>query len=215
MDGTTQQFIRELGGLSYLGIFAISLVANILFIVPEEVVLLGLGYVARAGNVDIFFIIPIVISGLLTSDLVLYSLSRGNSRIIHYLYDRIFSKRIAFFSKKLSGDEAWMEQNVEKVIFYSRFLMQLRFLGPFMAGKHKRSARTFLTYELAALVLYVPLLLWIGWYFRSRIEHIIDRLDLAHIIVLIAVIVLLLYPFLLAVFRGVIRRMFRHEQKEN
>lgn len=211
MHGTAETFIASLGGLSYLGIFAISLVANILFIVPEEVVLLGLGYAARAGGVDIFAVIPLVITGLLTSDAVLYALSKGNSRAIHFLYERIFSKRVAFFSKKLSGDESWMEKHLEQVIFYSRFLMQLRFIGPFMAGKHKASIRTFFTYELAALVIYVPLLLWIGWYFRSRIEHIIDRIDLAHNIVLIAVIALLLLPFIQSLFRRAMGKLFRHE----
>ncbi len=209
MNGSLETFIQGLGGLSYLGVFAISLVANILFIVPEEVVLLGLGYGARAGGVDIFLVIPLVILGLLTSDIVLYSLSRGNSRTIHLLYDRIFSKRIAFFSKKLSGDEAWMERNVEKVIFYSRFLMQLRFLGPFMAGKYKKSPRVFLTYELGALVLYVPLLLWTGWYFRSRIEHIINSIDIAHNIVLIVVVTLLFLPILQSLFRSAMRRLFQ------
>lgn len=211
MNGGAEEFITGLGGLSYLGIFGLSLIANILFIVPEEVVLLGIGYVARAGDVNIFAVIPLVMMGLLSSDAVLYGLSKGNSRAIHFLYDRIFSKRIAFFSKKLSGDEAWIEKHLEQVIFYSRFLMQLRFIGPFMAGKHKASPRTFFTYELAALVIYVPLLLWVGWYFRSRIEHIIDRIDLAHNIILITVIALLLLPFLQSLFRRAMSALFRHE----
>lgn len=206
MTTGTEGFISSLGGLSYIGIFGISLVANILFIVPEEVVLLGLGYVARAGGVDIFLVIPLVLLGLLSSDAVLYSLSRGDSRTITFLYERIFSKRIAFFSKKLAGDEAWLERNIEKVVFYSRFLMQLRFLGPFMAGKCKVRPRTFFTYELAALIIYVPLLLWVGWYFRSRIEHIIGGIDKAHTIILIAVITILLLPFLQSVFRWIVKK---------
>lgn len=215
MTGTAGEFIKGLGGLSYLGIFGISLVANILFIVPEEVVLLGLGYAARAGGVDIFAVIALAIAGLLTSDVILYGLSRGNSRTIHFLYERIFSKRIAFFSRKLSGDEGWIERHLEKVIFYSRFLMQLRFLGPFMAGKHKASVRTFLTYELAALVIYVPLLLWTGWYFRSRIEHIIDSIDVAHNIILIAVILLLLLPFLQSIIRRAINGTPRNDAQDS
>ena len=209
-----QEFITELKGLSYVGIFAVSLIANILFIVPEEVVLLGLGYVARAGDVDIFAVIPLVILGLLSSDIALYSLSRGNSRVITFLYDRFFSKRIAFFSKKLSGDEAWMQTNIEKVIFYSRFLMQLRFLGPFMAGKHRARVRTFLTYELAALVIYVPLLLWIGWYFRSRIEHIIGGIDRIHTIILIGVLPLSFCHSFSRCFAACVKRIQPHDQSQ-
>lgn len=203
---SAQAIISQLGNLSYLGVFGISLIANILIIIPEEVVLLGLGYVARAGKIDIFFIIPVVLVGLLASDCILYFFSRSKNRFIMFFYDKFFSKKLAVFSPSLRKNEPhWYERHIEKIIFYSRFLIQLRFVGPFMAGSLRVSFRKFLTYEVAALVIYVPLLLWIGWYFRSRVEEIIT--GIGHVKNIIAIGIALLIAFSLIQY---LRKRLRH-----
>jgi membrane protein DedA with SNARE-associated domain len=207
--------LHGLGSLSYPGIFGISLVANILAVIPEEAVLLGLGYATRAGEANIFYVIPIIILGLLISDLILYTLSWRGSRFIRTLYDKLFSKRLAFFSRKLDGKQQWMETHIEKVIFYSRFLMQLRFLGPFMAGQMKVPLRKFLVYELAALVIYVPLLVWIGWYFRSRVELVIGNLEQVHTVLLLFVLTIILLPLILSYIRRFFRRATPDEKTQN
>ncbi|HSE56464.1 MAG TPA: VTT domain-containing protein [Candidatus Paceibacterota bacterium] len=181
----TQALIQHLGQFSYLGIFGISILANVVVPVPEEVVLLALGYLARGGRANIFYLIPIVMAGLLVSDIVMYTLSKHNNRLLTRFYNR-------FFAKRLAGREAWIETHIEKVIFFSRFLIQLRFLGPFIAGQRKVSWKKFLTYELAALVIYVPLVLWAGWYFRSRIDKIVAGIGLVRNGILIAVGITLL-----------------------
>lgn len=185
----TQTLIASLGGLSYLGIFGISLLANVVIPVPEEVVLLALGYIARAGDIDIFILIPVVIGGLLVSDIVMYLLSNKQNRLVTYFYQK-------FFANRLASRYEWIEANIEKVIFYSRFMIQLRFLGPFLAGQHKVPFKKFLTYELAALVLYVPLVLWTGWYFRSRVERIIGGVGMVRNIILIVVAIIVLTSLL-------------------
>jgi len=208
-----EKIITQISGLSYLGIFGVALVANVLFIIPEEVVLLSMGYVARAGNVNIFIMIPIVILGLLTSDIVVYYLSRRGSKFITSFYENFFSKRLKFFTKHSEGKGAWMETNIEKVIFYSRFLMQLRFLGPFMAGKLKVSQRKFLVYELAALVIYVPLLLWTGWYFHSKVSLIIGKVEVVRNAILLCVGLMIVYALLQIVYRSFMKRTNSdHEQ---
>ncbi len=181
----TQQLISELGALSYLGIFGVSLLANMVIPVPEEVVLLALGYLAGIGVVNGLVLVPIVIMGLLISDSVIYYLSKKGNKLINGIYNK-------FFSRRLESKREWLSLHIEKVIFFSRFLIQLRFLGPFLAGQEKVSWKKFLKYELAALVLYVPLLIWIGFYFRNRVEFIISGVNAIKNAVLIFIGVLLL-----------------------
>ncbi len=181
----TQELISQLGALSYLGIFGVSLLANMVIPVPEEVVLLALGYLAGIGVVNAFILIPIVILGLLISDNVIYYLSKKGNKLINGVYNK-------FFSRRLESKREWLNLHIEKVIFFSRFLVQLRFLGPFLAGQEKVSWRKFLTYELAALVLYVPFLIWVGFYFRNRVEFIISGVNAIKNAVLIFIGVLLL-----------------------
>lgn len=189
----TQAIINQLGEFSYWGIFGVSFLANVVIPVPEEIVLLALGYLSGSGHASIHFIIPIIIAGLLASDIVMYLLARGGNKFVGALYEK-------FFAHRLESKQAWMETHIEKVIFYSRFMVQLRFIGPFMAGHLKVPFRKFITYELAALVIYVPLFLWIGYYFQSRIVRVIEGVDLIRNIILIgvgiiAVISLLRYSY--------------------
>jgi len=185
----TEILINQLGTFSYLGIFGVSFLANVVIPVPEEIVLLALGYLAGSGHANIFYIIPIVIVGLLASDIVMYSLARAGNKYVGMFYDK-------FFSHRLENKQHWIEEHIDKVIFYSRFMVQLRFIGPFMAGHLKVPFRKFLTYELAALVIYVPLFVWIGHYFQSRIVRIIDGVDLIRNIILIAFAIIIVISLL-------------------
>lgn len=176
----TLAIINQLGTFSYIGIFGVSFLANVVIPVPEEIVLLALGYLAGSGHAQIYYLIPIVIAGLLASDIVMYTLARGGNKFITRFYEK-------FFAHRLESKQEWIHDHVEKVIFYSRFMVQLRFIGPFIAGHQKVPFRKFITYELAALVIYVPLFIWIGYYFQSRIVRIIDGVDLVRNIILITI----------------------------
>lgn len=181
-----QVLVEQLGTFSYLGIFGISFLANVVIPVPEEIVLLALGYVAHSGAMSGFVLVPIVMAGLLASDIVMYLLSKKHNRLVTLFYQKVFAPR-------LRSKRGWLEAHPEKVIFFSRFLVQLRFLGPFMAGQMNVSWRTFIVYELAALVLYVPILIAAGYYFRDRIELIASGVGIVRngIIILVALAVVL------------------------
>lgn len=158
---------------------------------------MGLGYATRAAHWSIVIIIPIVMLGLLSSDLVLYYFSRKGNRFVVGFYNRIFKKR-------LHERHQWLERNVKKVIFFSRFLVQLRFLGPFFAGQTKVHWKTFVFYEILAMLIYVPLVVGAGWLFHNSIENIVSGINVARNLILIAVGLLLLG----SLYRSV-RRAFR------
>ena len=181
----TQSLIAEIGVLSYVKIFGISLLANLIIPVPEEIVILILGYLAGTGKINGFYIVPIIIFGLLISDICIYMLSKHGNKLVNFFYTKVFAKKIV-------GKEVWINQHLEKVVFFSRFLMQLRFLGPFFAGRTGMPLRKFITIELAALVIYVPFLVWAGGYFQNRIEAIVNGVGLVRNIVLIVFSALIL-----------------------
>ncbi len=177
--------IIQLGTLSYVGIFGISLLANMVIPVPEEIVVLAIGYVAGTGHINGYILVPIIILGLLLSDTALYFLAKSGNKFINGFYNKLFARRA-------ETKREWIESHMEHVIFFSRFLMQLRFLGPFFAGQTKTPLRKFYTYELAALVLYVPFLIWAGGYFQNRISEIIHGIGLVRNIILLALAIAIL-----------------------
>ncbi len=176
----------QLGTLSYVGIFGVSLLANVFIPVPEEIVVLAIGYAAGTGHINGYVVVPIIILGLLISDTAIYFLAKNRNKFITGFYNKLFANRA-------ESKRDWINSHIEHVIFFSRFLMQLRFLGPFFAGQTKTSLRKFYTYELAALVLYVPFLVWAGGYFQNRINEIVNGIGLVRNIVVIIIGIILLF----------------------
>ena len=98
-----------------------------------------------------------------------------------------------FFSKIVQPDSKFVENHIGKIIFMSRFLVQLRFIGPFFAGRLKVEFRKFAMLDLAALFVYVPVLMWAGHYFANRIDEIFDGIGTFKNILLILVGVVILW----------------------
>ncbi len=182
----TSALIAQLSSLSYGGIFILSLLSNVVVPVPEEISLVIIGYGAHIADYNLLIVIPIVMLGLLTSDCILYYFSKKGNKYVEGFYNKVFKNR-------LEERKGWLEQNIKKVIFFSRFLVQLRFLGPFFAGQTKVSWKTFLTYELAALIVYVPIVVGAGWFFHNSISDIIGGINVVRNIVLITLAGLILY----------------------
>lgn len=187
--------ITELGALSYAGIWIVGLLSNMIIPVPEEVVLLALGYLAGTGSINIAIVIPLIISGLLLSDVIVYSLAKKGSSFITWIYTKFFSKYLKY------KNQDWFDAHMGKIIFFSRFMIQLRFIGPFLAGQKKLPLRTFVKYDLLALVIYVPLYLFLGLFFHSRIKSIIDNVGVIKNSILIIFGILIIFTLFKSIYR--------------
>ena len=182
----TQLVIHNIGTFSYLGVFVISLLANVVIPFPEEIVILAIGYIASTGKINIFLTFPIVLIGLALSDTIMYFLAFNGNRLLTSFYNR-------FFANMLGSRKDLIEKHPGKIVFYTRFMVQLRFLGPFIAGQQKMSWKKFISYEIPALLIYVPLLLALGDYFQDRIEFITSGVGIVRngILVLVGILFLI------------------------
>ena len=106
-------------------------------------------------------------------------------RAVTWVYDKFFSKIMPLRSE-------FVEHHVGKIVFLSRFMVNLRFLGPFFAGQTKLSFKKFLAFDFGALLIYVSVLLWAGHYFANRIASIFAGFDQFKNIVLILIGVVIL-----------------------
>ncbi|MEI8223955.1 MAG: VTT domain-containing protein [bacterium] len=185
---TGQEIIRHISTLSYVGIFGISFIANVLVPVPEEVVILAMGYVAGTGVINFWITLGVVIVGSLLSDMGMFWLSRHDNKWVKGFYTKIFSRVFPV-------DHEFLVQHSSKVIFLARFLVQLRFLGPFIAGQVKVSWKKFIAYDLAALLIYMPALMWAGHYFAKRIDSVFDGVNQVKNIVIVIAGIMILWSF--------------------
>ena len=196
-----EETINQLGALSYGGIWVVSFLSNIVIPIPEEIVLLALGYLSGTGVINGYIVIPIIISALLLNDLILYLLSKHGSKLTSFLYTKFFAKRLEKKGNFVSNI------STKKIVFFSRFLMQLRFLGPFLAGTRNFPKKDFVRYNFFALLIYVPLYVGLGWYFHSRVLLIIKDVSIAKNIFLMVLSGVIIFAIIKTSYRWVFKKM--------
>lgn len=172
--------VQTIGGLSYAGVFLFSLMANMLMPVPEEVFILVIGYLGGLGVVKLWISGLLIFLGLSISDMILYHLSRGAGRIVSFLRRKLVgnseNKSLEIF-----------RPHINKFIFFSRFFVGFRWIGPVLAGSLSVSRKQFFTYNSFALLIYIPGMLYLGYFFRNKIQELLTHTDSVKYIVLLAV----------------------------
>jgi membrane protein DedA with SNARE-associated domain len=154
-----------MGGLSYGGVFILALMSNIIIPIPEELVLLGMGYLTSLGVFKYYLVSILFILGMLTSDYILYSLAKRGSKLTKKLQEKLEKKGIL-------KNKEYLEKHINKIIFFSRFLVYLRFIGPVVSGTLGIDRKKFIKYDLLALVIYVNIFLGLGNYFHRQISFV-------------------------------------------
>lgn len=180
-----QTTIEQLGSLSYIGLFVVGFLAQAVIPVPEEMVLIALGYVVSVGGLSWWIAIPVILAGVLVDDVVIFLLSYHGNKAVRFTYEKIFSHIVPM-------DEPFIRRHIKTIIVVSRFVIQLRFLGPFFAGYIKTPLRTFIAYDFVAAIIYSLIYIALGAFFSNKLELIIGGINQAKNIVWIVVGILLI-----------------------
>jgi|GEM_PF-676334 len=162
--------IANLAGLTYGGMFILALTANMVVPVPEEIVLLIVGYFTAKGQFSFLYSYIIFAVGMFISDTILYFMAYKGARITKRLAKKVENNRHL-------KDEGFVKKHIKKIIVMSRFVMYLRWVGPVLAGVAKVRYKTFALYNAIALMIYVPFVLWLGRYFENYIDNIMSDIN--------------------------------------
>jgi membrane protein DedA with SNARE-associated domain len=174
--------------LSYLGIFVAMALSGHLVPVPEEILLLLIGYTSGIGLSNVYWAFIFAFFGVIVGDVALFLLSRTGSHYVDKLKNRIAPEKLARY-------ENLMKAHAGKTIFLSRFIITVRFFSPILAGSLKINWKTFALADFSAAAIYVGVSIFLGYHFNNDIASLITEVKLArHIIfiLLITVIGLLL-----------------------
>lgn len=179
--------INQIGGLTYGGMFILALISNMVVPVPEELVLVAVGYFSAKGHFNFFYSYGIFVSGMFVSDTILYFMAYKGSRITKRLQRKIENNRHL-------KDEGFVKRHIRKIIFISRFLMYLRWVGPVISGVARVPYKKFALYDFLALLIYVPLILFLGFYFENYIDKIMSDVNrVRNIFMLIFSVIVLIF----------------------
>lgn len=162
----TTDLLHQVGALSYIGMFFGAIGANMLPGFPEEFFVIIIGYFIGNGTFSFWRVMLAVIPALIISDNILYISSRAGSKFTNKLARKIFGD-------KLDSLANLPEYKVIIFLIASRFVFQVRFLGPFLSGTTKMPWKKFFLIDICALLIYVTTMIGVGSYFQNRIERIL------------------------------------------
>jgi len=159
-------FIASIEQYSYLAIFIFALFSGYFIPIPEEIILLITGYMARSHLIHLTPAIFVVVVAFIIGDNILFKLTLKNNRHVSKLIHEVLSFKI------VSQRRAFLEKHIGATIFASRFSPFLRFVGPVFSGYVKASEKTFMLFNTLAIVIYAPFVIWVGYFFNDYFSQI-------------------------------------------
>jgi membrane-associated protein len=189
-------FIQDYGPWVYGFLFLIVFVETgivVMPLLPGDSLLFAIGLIASTtGQIDIYFIIPLLILAALLGDNLNYFIGKKFG-------DFVQSKEKILFLKKTHIDqtEAYFEKNGGKTIILARFIPIIRTIAPFVAGAGEMKYRTFLSYSISGAFLWVFSITLLG-YFLGSVDIVKNNFE--KVVMLIVFISIL--PLLTKAFQG-------------
>ena len=168
--------VNYLDNLSYLGIFFVFIIPFLP--IPEEVLLLGIGYLVDMGGLNIYAAVAVSIGGIMAADNIWYWLGRSHSKITTKLRNKIGEERMAVYERML-------KKHTGKYIFLSRFIPGARAIGPSLAGSMKLNKNHFWFFNVMSVFLYAPIFIFLGYFFNYNLEMVMNKIISARHIVFI------------------------------
>ena len=155
-----REFIENIGG--YPGIFLLCALSGIAFPLPEDISLLYAGVRLREGALSWPLTLFVAASGVMVRDVVAYSIGR-------FFGDWILGSSLSsrLFGKKLPRARKMLEERGSSAVFLGRFLIGVRATVFFAAGASGVSFKKFALWNLIGMVLTVPPVVVLGFYFGT------------------------------------------------
>jgi len=157
------EFISANGSLTYALLFLIVFVETglvVMPLLPGDSLLFSVGLLASAsGQLDVYFVIPLLILAALSGDQVNYFLGRYFSSWIREREQILFLKR-----SHVEQTETFYAKYGAKTIILARFVPIVRTVAPVVAGAGRMSYPVYLLYGFLGACLWVTSITMAGFY---------------------------------------------------
>ena len=169
LNETLPLFIGEHGNLIYLLLFAIIFVETgfvVMPFLPGDSLLFVAGSLAAIGMLDITLLLVLLIPAAIVGDNINYWVGRTFG--LHVLQWKLFGKRLVS-QKNLDKTQGYFDKYGVRTIIIARFVPIVRTITPFVAGVGKMDyRRKFLPFDIFGGVLWIGLLLLVGYLFGQH-----------------------------------------------
>jgi membrane-associated protein len=157
------EFISANGSLTYALLFLIVFVETglvVMPLLPGDSLLFSVGLLASAsGQIDVYYVIPLLILAALSGDQVNYFLGKYFSSWIREREQILFLKR-----SHVEQTETFYAKYGAKTVILARFIPIVRTVAPFVAGAGRMSYPVYLLYGFLGACLWVTSITMAGFY---------------------------------------------------
>ena len=175
--------VRLLTHFGYLAIFGSLVVGGLGVPVPEELVQLTAGYLARRAVLDFAPALVCAWAGIVAGDYLFFRLARdhGEQLLARPHVARVLTPaRRAFF-------ERHFERHAFLTVMVARHTSGLRLAAYALAATHGVRPLTFVLADGLSALVSVPLVMTLGWYFAARLEEVKRRVHEVELGIAVAV----------------------------
>jgi len=158
---------------------------------PGDALIFAIGMISAKGELNIIFIIPLLIIAALLGDNLNYYVGKKFGGFI------LNSNKTYFIQKRhILRAQEYLDKHGKNAIIIARFIPVVRTIIPFLSGATNLPYKMFLKYSFIGAVLWVGLIALLG-YFLGQINFVKDHLE--KFILLIIVVANL--PLLIQLFK--------------
>ncbi len=179
-----QELIQQ---FSYLGIFFWFAFFDQITPIPEELVLITMGFIANQGHIDPVLAGITALGGLMVIDNIYYGLGKSG-KILFNRFRKAPDLEIIERFKTRIVEHDW------QTIFMMSYFPKLRFITPFLAAAAGIGWLRFAIINAASSATYVALYILLGIFFEKQLQSI--RLEMLMIYITIAMLVVGIVVFL-------------------
>jgi membrane protein DedA with SNARE-associated domain len=186
-------FSSYLEQFTTLGLFLALVLAGLGIPIPEDLVLITSGVLAHQGVIHLGWAIPILYVGVLTGDLIVYSVGRQFGDIV-LRHPHILRFLTPIRQARI---ERYFARYGNRTVFLVRHLTVLRAPTYLIAGAMKMPGWQFLLWDGLAALVSVPLMVSLGYFFADHIQVLLhDLRRIEHWIGAIVILVVASYLLL-------------------
>lgn len=178
--------LKLLAHFGYLAITGLLTLGGLGFPIPEELIQLTAGYLARRGPLSLAPALVAAYSGIVLGDALFFHLARGQGP---RLLERRAVARVLTPRRREALDRHF-EKHAVLTIVVARHLSGLRLAAYALAAVHGVRPRTFVLADGFSALLSVPLVVTLGYFFAAHLEEVKKRVHQAELLVLVAAIVI-------------------------
>ncbi len=174
--------LRILTHFGYLAIAGLLVAGGLGVPVPEELVQLTAGYLARRGLVEFLPAVASAYVGIVAGDVLFFHLAQRHG-------DRLLARpgvARLLTPKRRAALERHFARHAFLTIMVARHMSGLRIPAYILAATHQVRASTFFLADALSALLSVPLVVSLGYLFAARLEDVKKRVHEAEFLLLAA-----------------------------